>query len=249
MGIKHMSLEARVLKRIDKLISKGDGFFKEELSEQEQEDFKKALRMDLVDEFYNPLDDVDSHEFEAWRAQTIFFLGSVLNENHFYVNAFESHVRKADNSRSTVMVGQNILSAVREDIEDGFLTDVRTLVSAEVFADFLEMAEHLVDKGCLHPAASLTGAVLENGLRKIAASSSIKMKAKEDLSSLNHKCANAEVYNRLVQKKLAVFIDIRNSADHGKFDEYSEADVRAMVRGVKVFLGDYLYSSVPTSES
>jgi hypothetical protein len=244
-----MSLDTKVLGRIDKLIFKGDGLFKEELSEWEQEQFNKAIGMDLVDELYDPLNDVDAHDFEAWRAQTIFFLSNVLGEDHYYVKEFENHVKEGDSHRFTVILGQNILRAVREDIEEGFLTDIRTLISAEVFGDFVEMAEHLLDKGYLHPAASLIGAVLESGLRKIVIRNSISVKGTENLSSLNQKCANAEVYNRLVQKRLEVFIGIRNSADHGNFDEYSEVDVRDMVRGVKMFLGEYLDSNELTSES
>ena len=241
-----MSLETRLVERIEKLISKGDRLIKVELSEQDLEQYRRAVGANLVDDFYDPLDEVEVDDFIAWRTQVLVFLSNVLGENHLYFRQYESHVGAEFADKYRVKLGQNILKAVREDIEDGYLTDVRTLVSAEVFADFLEMAEHLLEAGYVHPAASLTGAVLENGLRRIATRNSIKVKAREDLSSLNHKCANAEVYNRLVQKKLEVIIGIRNSADHGKFDEYSEEDVSDMVRGVKMFLGDYLESSPTT---
>lgn len=47
------------------------------------------------------------------------------------------------------------------------------------------MAEHLDDNGYKHPTAYLTGAVLEDGLQKIADAKSVKLKARKDLSSLN----------------------------------------------------------------
>ena len=34
-------------------------------------------------------------------------------------------------------MGQSILRSVREDVEVGYLTDIRTLISAGVFTDFL----------------------------------------------------------------------------------------------------------------
>jgi hypothetical protein len=64
-------------------------------------------------------------------------------------------------------MGQSILRSVREDVEDGYLTDIRTLISAEVFTDFLEMAEHLDDNGYKDPTAYSTGAVLEDVCEKL----------------------------------------------------------------------------------
>ena len=54
--------------------------------------------------------------------------------------------------------------------------------------------------------------------------------------ALNQKLATKGVYTRLVQKRLAVWIDVRNAADHGKFSEYSKEDVEEMHSGVSSFL-------------
>ncbi|MGI8996488.1 MAG: HEPN domain-containing protein [Pyrinomonadaceae bacterium] len=136
--------------------------------------------------------------------------------------------------------GRGILRAVREDIEGGYLKRIEALVSADIFTDFLEMAEHLLEKGYKDPAASLVGAVLEDGLRKICAKISVTVKSQEDISSLNKKLADAQVYNRLMQKKVQVWNDIRNNADHAKFSEYSKDDVKEMLKGVTDFLAQYL---------
>lgn len=117
---------------------------------------------------------------------------------------------------------------------------MQALVSAEIFTDFVEMTEHLLEQGYKDPAASLVGAVLEDGLRKISAKNAVTVKAKEDISSLNKKLADAQVYNRLRQKKLQVWNDVRNNADHGKFSEYSKDDVKEMIKGVSDFLAQYL---------
>ena len=91
------------------------------------------------------------------------FLTKLLGADHVYVASFEEIER---GYVSSVKAGIGILKAVREDLEDGFLTDVQTLVSAEVFSDFLAMAGHLLEREYKDPAASLCGAVLEQGLRK-----------------------------------------------------------------------------------
>ena len=102
------------------------------------------------------------------------------------------------------------------------------------------MAGHLLSGGYKDAAASIAGAVLENGLRTIAKGAGVSVKSREDISSLNHKCAAADVYSRLVQKKLQVWADVRNSAAHGKFEEYQTADVRDMIAGIEAFLGEHV---------
>lgn len=176
--------------------------------------------------------------FAEWRTQSLSLLTNLLGSKHTYVASFEKEVDGG--YVSTVEVGIGILNAVREDLEDGFLTDVHTLVSAEVFTDFLTMAGHLVDSGYKDPAASLCGAVLERGLRQLATNKGVKVRERDDLNALNQKLAAKGVYTRLVQKQLAVWTDIRNAADHGKFSDYSKTEVADMHQGVSSFLAQHL---------
>ena len=100
------------------------------------------------------------------------------------------------------------------------------------------MAEHLVENGYQHPASSLTGAVLEDGMREMCRRHGVRV-GKSDLQSLNSNWS-AGVYTRLVQERVSVWIDVRSNADHGNFDEYTEADVRDMLRDVPEFLSTHL---------
>ena len=182
---------------------------------------------------------LDHGAFTEWRAQALSLLTNLLGAEHVYVTDFEREVDHA--YTNSVKAGIGILKAVCEDLEDGFLlTDVQTLVSAEVFTEFLAMAGHLLERGYEDPVASLCGAVLEEGLRRIATKRGIKVRERDDLSTLNQKLATKGVYTRLVQKRLTVWTDVRNAADHGKFSEYSKADVADMHTGVSSFLAQHL---------
>ena len=139
-------------------------------------------------------------------------------------------------TRETVSIGKGILKAVKEDVEGGYLKRIEALVSADIFSDFLDMTEYLLEEGYKDPAASLIGAVLENGLRKICTNRGITVKSKEDISSLNQKLADGKAYTRLTQKELQVWNDIRNNADHGYFDQYTAQNVKDMHKGVRGFL-------------
>ena len=181
---------------------------------------------------------LDFEAFSEWQTQSIAYLSNLLGLGHIYVQKFKDQVENAYTDH--VSMGKGILKGVREDVDGEYLKRIEALVSADIFSDFLDMAEYLLREGYKDPAASLIGAVLEDGLRKVCANQGITVKSKEDISSLNKKLADNGVYNRLTQKKLQVWNDVRNNADHGHFDEYDVDDVKGMLKGVQDFLEQYL---------
>jgi len=218
-----VTLDERLLARVDDLIAKADAVV---------ETHKKPPSGVIG------FPTLSTASFTEWQSQSLSFLVNLLGSDHTYTAEFRDRVEQGHVAH--VRAGQGILRGVREDIDLGLLQDVRALVAADVFTDFLDMAEHLLETGYYHPAASLAGAVFENGLRQIAAAHTVKVSGGDDLSSLNNKLASKGVYNRLVQKRLQVWVGVRNHADHGEFDEYSEDDVREMVRGVREFLAAHI---------
>lgn len=133
-----------------------------------------------------------------------------------------------------------VLQAASRDYASGMLFDVRSLVAAELFVDFLDQAKHLLENGFYVPAASLVGAVLEDGLRKLCAKNSITVPDKTKIDALNADLARAGVYSKLVQKNITAYADIRNSADHGRFGQFKQDDVEAMISWVGRFLAEHL---------
>lgn len=182
--------------------------------------------------------DVDGGLYAEWKSQSLSFLHRTLGSKDVYVRQFESSVEST--KKYDVEEGRGILRAVMEDIKNNYLIKVQTLVASEIFSNFLEQAQHLLDNGYKNPAASLVGGVLENGLRKIGTIRGTKIKDSDDISILNHKLADSEIYTRLIQNKIQVWNNVRNNADHGHFDQYSEMEVKEMLKGVQDFLGNYM---------
>lgn len=189
-------------------------------------------------EMMGTVTEIDSHLFHQWHAESLSFLKMTFGEESTHYKLFSDKCRNSESWDAEK--GTATLRAAQTDIENGYLKSLETLVSADIFTDFLEMSEHLLQEGYKDPAASLIGAVLEDGLRKISANHSVKVKTKEDISSLNQKLAQANVYNRLTQKRIQVWNDIRNNADHGHFNEYDSDLVDEMLKGVQSFLEQYL---------
>jgi hypothetical protein len=133
-----------------------------------------------------------------------------------------------------------ILEAAETDFSRGLLLDLKALVQAEALGDFLEQAEVLLASGYHVPAASLAGAVLEDGLRKLCDARSVAYPPKTTIDPLNSSLAKAGAYDKLVQKRITALADIRNSADHGRPDKFKPEDVDDMLKWTRRFLADYL---------
>jgi hypothetical protein len=153
--------EERLLQRLDRLIAKADKVRKT----------YRQIPIGYEREYTN----LDHGSFMEWRAQAHSFLVGLLDAEHAYVENFTSRV--VHPYAEHLDEGEGILRAVREDVEAGYLAEIRILISAEVFTDFLEMAEHLHEIGYIHPAASLTGAVLKDGTRRIAHAKSVAVRS------------------------------------------------------------------------
>ena len=54
--------------------------------------------------------------------------------------------------------------------------------------------------------------------------------------AMNADLTKAGIYNLLSQKSVTGWLDLRNNAAHGKYDEYSQEQVKLMYQGVTDFI-------------
>lgn len=118
--------------------------------------------------------------------------------------------------------------------------DKELLISADVFDDILEQADHLLRNKYGDAAASLIGASLESTLRKLCVKRRIQLSGKETLEPLNELLVKDGAYNQVVKKRITALGAIRNNADHGHHDQYKQSDVEDMLKWVRDFIGEYL---------
>jgi hypothetical protein len=207
-----MSWQEETLKRIDDLIEQGRGISR---SAGRGESFGL---------------------FIGWATQAKSLLQSLLDSKSPYVSEFTKYAIPQNGTEPTVQ----ILTRLRSDVASGYLRTTVNIISAEVFGDFLEIAQHLLDEGYKDPAASLAGAVLEDGLRRIARNNDITVSGRDDLTSLRDKCAGKQIFNNLVRQQITAWTTLRNSADHGNFAEYTAQQVGSMISDVRAFLAKHL---------
>ena len=189
---------------------------------------------------YGP-DYVDSGAMAGLRASTLSFIAMTYGKEHSYYSEFDSASDRS--TENNAKKSHAILHSIQAEIEGGWIFTVKQLIAAEIFSDFLEMAEHLIEQNYKDPAAVMIGSVLEENLRHLCTTNNIDTEIEKDdkfipkkADRLNSDLAKAEVYTKLDQKSVTAWLDIRNNAAHGKYDEYSKEQVNLMLHGVTEFL-------------
>jgi hypothetical protein len=130
-----------------------------------------------------------------------------------------------------------VFRAAKEDYEGGYLFKMTSLIKAEVFADTLEQAEALLTANYKDAACVVIGITLELSLKELCTKNNIPH-GKAD--KMNADLCKAGTYNGAKQKQITAWLDLRNKAAHGQWQEYTAEDVKYMLEGVRAFVGDFL---------
>ena len=128
---------------------------------------------------------------------------------------------------------KSVFVAAMDDYKGGYLTSIKNLIQADVFDSELEQAEELLSSRYKLAAAVIAGVVLETTLRDLCTREGI---SHGKLDKMNSDLTKAGIYNKLQQKRITALADIRNSAAHGKPDEFTDTDVTNMIRDIEQFL-------------
>jgi hypothetical protein len=188
---------------------------------------------------------VESELFKEFETSSLSFILNLYGKDHpYYITFKESCSRECPRDAEK---GRGILSSIKTEIDKGWLIELRTIVSAEIFSDFLEMSKYFLDEGYKDPAAVMIGSILEENLRKIAIKNSIDTtftNASGDIKpkkadTLNADIVKAGVYNMLDQKQITAWLDLRNKAAHGEYGKYDNAQVSLMYQGVLNFIATH----------
>jgi hypothetical protein len=212
-----------LIKRVDELIALGQ----RALTSREDIGFGPSVRADL---------------FAELRTASLSFIESTFSSDHTYYSEFDEQVTDVSDYYTKRALG--ILTAIRSELAGGWVRTTRGLISAEVFADFLEMAEHLLEEDYKDPAAVMIGSVLEEHLRQMAVKYRVPTtdlrngrEVPRKAAVINADLAKAGAYNKLDEKNVTSWLDLRNKAAHGQYGEYGKGQVELLLASVRDFIG------------
>ncbi len=217
----------QLTERVDELIALGDAALATEWVKEVVRTKKHYLELE---------------SFYTFRASSISFILKIFGREHPYFTDFSSLVDSAQ--PSCVKRGKGVLLAIRNEIEKGWLNTTKGLISADIFGDFLEMADHLLDEGYKDAAVVIVGSTLEQHLRNMAESNDIETTIEKNgkripkkADVLNTDLVKAGVYTKLDQKSITYWLGTRNDAAHGNYQAYNADQARLLIQSVSEFIG------------
>ena len=187
---------------------------------------------------------VDGSLMKATRVSGLSFIEKLFGTDHSYYKEFDLESSNDYDYNATKSLV--ILEQIREEIEQGLIYSMKSLISADIFTDFIEMAEHLHENQYSLAAAVVAGSALESHLKSLAESNGIAVtiqikdrEAPKKADTINADLVKAGVYTKLEQKIVIAWLGIRNEAAHGNSEAFSDEQVNSMIRDLPGFISKY----------
>ncbi len=179
--------------------------------------------------------EMDDESALTWKVKAKNLLVATCGkESQHYLEFIEAEkLNSYESSSDPFKRMKSVFIAAMDDYKGGYLTSIKNLIQADVFDSELEQAEELLSSGYKLASAVISGVVLETALRDLCSRESLPI---GKLDKMNADLAKAGIYNKLQQKRITALADIRNSAAHGKPEEFTEGDVTNMIRDIEQFL-------------
>ena len=193
---------------------------------------------------------VDMATLSEWRSQTLTLLRQVMPSSAPYTKQLEKFL---EDGNKKVLFDRlyGIFKGACQDFKAGMFDNLKLEIESNVSCDFLGQANALlndkeqVDYSYL-PAAVLIGAVLEKTLRSLCENANPKIETVNEngrakkMSAMIVDLKKAGVINEIRSRQLETWNAIRNSAAHGKIEEFTKEQVAAMLRGVQDFMAQQM---------
>lgn len=205
-----MSARFGVLERFDELINRG-----------------KALP--LLSLMNSPSKDIAA--LEAWETACLHIVDLTFDEDSIYYEKLSDSFDDT-NLEAQKNCGIAIMESAREEIEKGFLYEIKHLLVVDLFDSVLEQAEHLLENEFKDAAAILGRVIIENSLKAIAVKNKIELPEKIKLAELNTLLWKQEIYTKNIWRITQGHIDTGNFAAHGDFGKYDRKSVEDMLNWI-----------------
>lgn len=216
----------------------------DELIEKLLELEKESIQLDTGSYFKGKYSHFTS-EFHEVKTRSLNILEQL--EKRLFIEKVAKFVAADDH----IIELRGILSGLKKDIISGLISNFALLIESNVTGDYLTQAESLLLEGKTGnydhiPAAVLTGAILEDSLRRLCQRQEPPIEIKKSngtfltLDPLIDNLKSTGFFNELKAKQLRAWAGIRNAAVHGRFDDFTRKDTEEMLTGVKNFLADYM---------
>ncbi len=183
------------------------------------------------------IQDDDKIQVHEWLTKTRNILETVFGGQSPQHRDFEAvlpeHIRLVEHSYDIYPI-VGVLQGALNDLKNGYLLGREFFIASEVFDSILEQSRHFLKTDNKDIAAILARIVLEDALKRLAHTEGIDDSF--NASRINDELKNKERYPQVRWRSIQTWLDVGNSAAHGRFNEYTKEDVASAVSGIEQFL-------------
>ncbi len=187
--------------------------------------------------FKAPFDLVDSEKASQWGINCLHILKTVFGETSDHYTKFNSLYSRFPES-SCVKNAIGILKAAQDDFSNGYIFNLQSAISGEIFQDFVALAKRVLAEGSKDVAAVLASAALEDTLKRYAEKQGLHIEDK-DLAEIVNTLKSQGLVGGMLKNSLGTMVKIRNCAMHADWSKISQPDVSSLTAFVEQFLITY----------
>lgn len=182
-------------------------------------------------EYFGDRDYINQEMFDTVKVKIKSLITNLCTKESDYYETFEEaeKIKSLDSNYDIYKRVKSVFSALKDDYLNGYIIKYKSLIQAEVFSDQIEQAQELLESNYYVAAAIIAGIVLETKLREVIVSNEMEV---GKLDKMNADLCKKGIYNSLIQKQITSIAAIRNSAAHGKYEEFNRDQVTTMIQQV-----------------
>lgn len=237
-------LKEKLLTELDELVQTGEAI---PMCQHSQSKVANFITGEVKRRDYNM---ASYPEFVEWRTSSIAILDQVVPSSSLLRKTVDSF-HTLNNEPSKVEFAVAFLRSVRKELARGSLDSLALQIEAAVLTDYMTQAAGLLaqtrEESTHIPAAVLAGASLERSLRTLCQALEPPEPVTNErddflgMGALIDALKKRQAFNELQAKQLRAWAAIRNSAAHGKYDEFSRHQVEQMIEGIDAFLAQHVH--------
>ena len=178
---------------------------------------------------------VDSQSFHRWASSALHLVAAVFKEDSPHYRNLAKAYDNFNGWPSSLAAMTGVFQAAKSDFEGGYLFRVETVISGEIFGDFVVAAKTALAEGQKDVAAVLACAALEDTLKRFGRLKGLEVDGKSMQEVVNALKGKGLVSG--AQKSLLdIMPKIRDSAMHADWGKLTLQDVGSVIGFVEHFL-------------
>ena len=179
-----------------------------------------------------------NQDFYAWSSSALHALHSVFGKDSPHYERLKAEVERIQGNyiaEDHLRACLGIFLGAKSDIDGGFLFDLETAVSGEIFGDFVSAAKAALAEGQHTVATVLACAALEDALKRYATLKSIDVEGKT-MEEVVNALKSLGLVGGAQKSLLSAMPKIRNLAMHADWDKLTPQDAGSVIGFVEHFL-------------